>query len=155
MRLLTTIFFCSIFFCSCSVKRFLPPGEKLYKGASIKVEKHPETKDSEKSLKKLLKLAAKPAPNKYFLGQPYKVWFWYVIGEPKREKGFRAFLRKRLAEEPVFASRVNAAGTASNMQVFMSNIGYFHTTVQGDTSNQGYFSKAIYTAQVQPRYTLQ
>ncbi len=154
MRLLATILLCTVFICSCSVKRYLPPGEKLYRGATIKVEKHPETKESEKSLKKLLKLAAKPAPNKYFLGQPYKVWFWYIIGEPKREKGFRAFLRKKLAEEPVLSSRVNAKGTPNNMQVFMSNIGYFHTTAQGDTIHQGYFSKAIYTIQVQPRYTL-
>ncbi|MEI2747137.1 MAG: hypothetical protein V9E88_00075 [Ferruginibacter sp.] len=63
-------------------------------------------------------------------------------------------MRKKLAEEPVLSSRVNAKGTAANMQVFMSNIGYFHTTAQGDTIHQGYFSKAIYTIQVQPRYTL-
>ncbi|MEI2747138.1 MAG: hypothetical protein V9E88_00080 [Ferruginibacter sp.] len=68
MRLLAAILLCTVFICSCSVKRYLPPGEKLYRGATIKVEKHPETKESEKSLKKLLKLAAKPAPNKYFLG---------------------------------------------------------------------------------------
>lgn len=41
------------------------------------------------------------------------------------------------------------------MQSLMENLGYFHTTVQGDTVNSGsYFMKANYYAQVQPRYTL-
>jgi outer membrane protein assembly factor BamA len=34
----------------------------------------------------------------------------------------------------------------------MENTGYFHTTVHGDTINSGYFTKAIYTALVQPQY---
>ena len=140
---------------SCSVQRYLPPGEKLYKGATVKVEKAAETKESAKSLSKTIKLAASPKPNKFFLGQPYKVWFWYKIGEPKREKGLKAFLRNRLGEPPVLSSRVNAKATAENMQSLMENLGYFHSTVQGDTTNTGsYFMKANYTAQVQQRYTL-
>jgi outer membrane protein assembly factor BamA len=140
---------------SCSVRRFLPAGEKLYKGATVKVEKNPEEKASTKQLRSELKKAVSPRRNKFLLGQPYKVWWWYVIGEPdpdKTEKGLRSFLRKRLAEAPVLSSRVNATITAENMQAYMENIGYFHSTVQGDTVNSGYFTKAIYTAQVQPQY---
>ena len=108
-----------------------------------------------KSLKKSLKLAVKPTPNKFLFGHPYKVWWWYVIGEPKRETGFKAFLRKKLAEAPVFGSRVNAKSSAENMESLMTNIGYFRTTVQGDTFHTGsYFTKANYYAQVQPRYML-
>ncbi len=140
---------------SCSVQRFLPEGERLYRGAVIKVEKNKETAGSAKSLKKTLKPAALPKPNKFFLGQPYKVWFWYVIGEPKRETGLRAMLRKKLGEPPVLSSRVNAKATAENMQSYMENLGYFHTTVQGDTIHTGSYSvKAQYTAQVQPQYKI-
>ncbi len=139
---------------SCSVRKYIPEGERIYKGATVKVQKNPETKEKSKSLRKTIELAAKPRPNKFLFGQPCKVWWWYVIGEPKREKGFRAFLRNKLGEPPVFSSRLNAATTAENMQSLMENLGYFHTTVQGDTSNFGYFTKAHYTAQVQPRYML-
>ncbi|MBK6634171.1 MAG: hypothetical protein IPG38_07490 [Chitinophagaceae bacterium] len=52
----------------------------------------------------------------------------------------------------MLSSRVNAVVTAENMQAFMENTGYFHTTVQGDTVNKSYFTQAIYTAQVQPQY---
>ncbi|MEP7254712.1 MAG: BamA/TamA family outer membrane protein [Ferruginibacter sp.] len=137
---------------SCSVRRFLPAGEKLYKGSTIVIQKNPEVKKTNKQLKKQLKLAVSPRRNKFLLGQPYKVWWWYVIGEPKNEKGLRPFLRRKLGEPPVLSSRVNAVVTAENMQAFMENTGYFHTTIQGDTVNSGYFTKAIYTAQVQPQY---
>ncbi len=137
---------------SCSVRRFLPADEKLYNGSTIIVQKNPAVKQKNKQLKKLLKLAVTPKKNKFIFGQPYKVWWWYVIGESKNERGLRPFLRKKLGEEPILSSKVNAVVTAENIQAFMENTGYFHTTVHGDTVNQGYFTKAIYTAQVQPQY---
>lgn len=139
---------------SCSVRRFLPAGEKLYRGSTVIVKKSPEVKQTNKQLQNFLKQAVTPRQNKFILGQPYKVWFWYVIGESKSEKGLKPFLRKKLGEAPVLSSRVNAAVTAENMQSFMENSGYFHTTVQGDTTNTGYFTKAVYTAQVQPQYLI-
>ena len=140
---------------SCSVQKYLPPGERLYKGATVKVEKNKETTTTSRSLRKTIALAASPKPNKFLLGQPYQVWFYYKIGEPKREKGLKAFLRNRLGEPPVLSSRVNAKATAENMASLMENLGYFHTTVQGDTVHTGsYFVKANYTAQVQPQYKI-
>ncbi|MEP7238757.1 MAG: hypothetical protein ABI685_12855, partial [Ferruginibacter sp.] len=140
---------------SCSVRRFLPPGEKLYKGATVKVEKNPETKGTTRQLRNHVRQAVSPRRNKFILGQPYKVWWWYVIGEPdpdKTERGLRSFLRKKLGEAPVLRSRINAAVTAENMQAFLENTGYFHSTVLGDTVNTGYFTKAVYTAKFQPQY---
>ncbi len=137
---------------SCSVRRFLPAGEKLYRGSEITVQKNPDEKKTNRQLKKFIKQAVTPRRNKFLVGQPYKVWWWYVIGEPKHEKGLRAFLRRKLGEPPVLSSRVKATATAENMQAFMENSGYFHTTVQGDTVNKGYFTTARYTAQVQPQY---
>ncbi|MEO6537161.1 MAG: BamA/TamA family outer membrane protein [Ferruginibacter sp.] len=139
---------------SCSVRRFLPAGEKLYRGPVFHVTKNVETKNTTGQLKDMLKLAARPRPNKFFLGQPYKVWLWYVIGNPESKKSFRGYLRNKIAEPPVLSSRINAKTTAVNMESLMQNLGYFHTTVQGDTAHSGYFLKAIYTAQVQPQYKI-
>jgi outer membrane protein insertion porin family len=154
--LLGAIFLCTLLLAtSCSVRRFLPAGERLYSGSTIKVEKDSATSGSKKSLQKTLKLAVTPKANKFLLGQPYKVWWWYKIGEPKKEKGLKAFLRKKLGEPPVLSSRVNAKVSAENMQSLMENLGYFHTTVQGDTNHVGsYFVKANYIAKVKPQYTL-
>lgn len=139
---------------SCSVQKFLPEGERLYKGAEIKLTKDAEVTQKNKALKTLMNSAISPRPNKYFLGQPWKVWWWYKIGEPKREKGFKAFLRNKLGEPPVLSSRVKVESTAENIQSLMENNGYFKTSVQGDTTNFKYFTKAVYTAQVKPQYII-
>jgi len=156
MRLLYFIgSFLLLFASSCSVQRFLPPGERLYKGSEVIIQKNPDVKQKNKALKNALKMAIKPRRNKFLLGQPYKVWWHYMIKEKpeKKDKGLRAFLRNRLAEPPVLSSRINPAVIAENIQAYMENVGYFHTTVQGDTANVGsYFVKSVYTAQVQPQY---
>ncbi len=139
---------------SCSVKRHLPPGEKLYRGAKIQVSKDPSVKESKASLKRSLKLAAKPRRNKFILGQPYKVWWWYAIGTPKRPKGFRSFLREKLGEPPVLSSRVSPKTGAESMQVLLENNGYFHSVTEGDTLTKGMYVKAYYKAHVMPRYSI-
>ncbi|HMI78115.1 MAG TPA: hypothetical protein VK484_04945, partial [Ferruginibacter sp.] len=111
MRLLYFIgSFLLLFASSCSVQRFLPPGERLYKGSEVIVQKNPDVKQSNKTLRNELKTAIKPRRNKFLLGQPYKVWWHYMIREKpeKKDKGLRAFLRRRLAEPPVLSSRINA-----------------------------------------------
>ena len=140
--------------CSCSVKRYLPAGERIYRGADITVEKQGDVKATGHYLKKQLKLAAKPAANKFAFGQPYKVWWWYVLGEPRNPNGVRAYFRNKLGEPPILSSKVNAPVTASNMQAFLENLGYFHSQVKGDTINQGYMTRAVYTATVMPQYKI-
>ena len=140
--------------CSCSVKRYLPAGERIYRGADITVEKQGDVKATGHYLKKQLKLAAKPAANKFAFGQPYKVWWWYVLGEPRNPNGVRAYFRNKLGEPPILSSKVNAPVTASNMQAFLENLGYFHSQVKGDTINQGYMARAVYTATVMPQYKI-
>lgn len=139
---------------SCSVKKFLPKEERLYRGATIIVEKWGEVNTTTHSLKKDLKLSSKPRSNKFLWGQPYQVWWWYVIGEPKRPRGIRAFIRNKLGEAPVFSNSVNAKVTAANMQSFLENRGFFHSTVSGDTINSDYFTRAVYKARVHPQYTI-
>ena len=149
------IFYCFtvvLFTTGCSVKNYLPPGEKLYRGAKIVVNK-PEG-GSAGSLKKELQVVARPHANTFLLGISYKVWWWYFIGEPKKPKGLKAWLRKSLGEAPVLGSRVNAKANAENMQAYLENNGYFHSVVKGDTVNKNEFTQAVYTAAVSPRYSL-
>lgn len=153
-QIIAYILFFLLFASSCNVGKYLPAGEKLYRGATVKVQKHKDVKASNKSLRKQLLLAARPKPNKFLLGQPYKVWWWYFIGEPKRPKGFKAFLRNKLGEPPILSSRVNTKVTAENMNAYLDNIGYFHSTVTGDTVNKSYFTKAVYNARVFPQHTI-
>lgn len=138
----------------CQVRRHLPKGESLYRGAEIRLEKQEGLTVSNHALRKQLKLATKPPANRFVFGRPYKVWWWYAIGEPKHKKGVRAFFRNKLGEPPVLSSMVNPPVIARNMQDFLGNLGYFHSVVSGDTINKGYMSKAVYKAKVFPQYTI-
>ncbi len=152
------LIYCIIVSCiivsSCSVQKFIPKGETIYRGAKITVKKDSGVSTASRSLKTQLKAAVRPKPNKFLFGQPYKVWWWYVIGTPKREKGLKAFFRNKLGEPPVFGSRVNATATAENMQAFLENTGYFHSAVAGDTTIKSYFLTANYHANVAHRYKI-
>ena len=139
---------------SCGVKRRLPAGEKLYDGAKVIVELAPGIKGSEASFRKKLEGIAKPKKNKMFLGKPNRVWWWYTIGEPKKEKSFKAWLRNKIGQPPVLSSNINPATNALNLQAYLHNHGHFNSTVTGDTISTGYKIKAIYHVKVERPYMI-
>ena len=119
--------------CSCVVNNRLPPGEKLYYGAEIKIQKAPEIKTPSGELRKKLADLTAPKRNKMILSQPYKVWWWYVIGQPKKEKGIRYWLRNRFGEAPITSQSLNLQIVAQNMEALLENEGYFNSKVIADT----------------------
>ena len=141
--------------CSCSVKRFLPAGEKLYNGPKVEVELAPGVKGSKSSFSRKLGGITTPEKNKMFLGNPNKVWWWYVIGPSKKEKGFKAWLRKKIGQEPVFLSNVNPGLNATNIEAFLANQGHFNSRVTGDTIIEGYKGKAVYQAKIERPYIIE
>ena len=139
---------------SCGVKRYVPAGKKLYDGAVIQVDRSAGVKQKESYFKNKLADITSPEKNKELLGDPYKVWWWYVIGKSKKEKGFKPWLRRSLGEEPVFEEKINQNFTARNLQGWLENNGYFNSTVTGDTASKGYKIKAIYKVIVEQPYSI-
>jgi outer membrane protein assembly factor BamA len=131
----------------------MPAGETLYRGSTVKIEKKPDVKESKRNIRKKLKGTIVPKRNKFIFGQPYKVW-WYVIGQPKRLKGARAFLREKLGEPPVFGSRMKATSIAENMEALLENDGFFHSKVVGDTQLKGQYLLTTFDAIIEPQYTI-
>ncbi len=132
----------------------MPAGEKLYYGAKVKVELAPEIKARESSFGKKLAGITSPNRNRMFLGNPNRVWWWYVIGKPKKEKGFKAWLRKKIGEPPVFVSDVNLALNNENIEAYLANHGHFNSKATGDTVISGYKGKAVYHAEVTRPYMI-
>ncbi len=146
--------FVMVFASSCSVKRFLPAGEKLYAGEKLKIELATGNNEKPASFERKLSKLAKPKRNKLFLGAPYKVWWWYVIGQPKKDKGLKYWVRSKLGEAPVLFADVNTDAIALNMQAFLANQGYFNSTVKGDTVALGDRFGAVYEARIERPYLL-
>jgi outer membrane protein assembly factor BamA len=140
--------------CSCGVNRRLPAGEKLYYGAEVNIEKKPEVKTKTSVLRKKLAGIATPKRNKMLFGMPYKVWWWYVIGQPKKEKGFKNWLRNTLGEAPILSQNLNPALNVQNMKALLENEGYFNSTVVGDTLSRKKKIKVRYQARVERPYLI-
>jgi outer membrane protein assembly factor BamA len=143
----------AIFLSSCSVTKNLPIGESLYVGAKVKVVADSVISKTEiKNIKALVSDFVKPKPNSTILGFPYKVWLYYLFGEPKGKKGFKSFFRNRFGEAPVLASKSVTAANAKQIGFLLNNEGYFRSSALGELSNKNRKSRAIYTTTLHQRY---
>lgn len=133
---------------SCNIQKHLPAGTYLYKGAKYEIQKDAANKTSTKSIRKQLDAIAVPRRNKTIFGFPFRVWFWYAVGEPERETGFRHWLRYRIGQEPVLSTMVNTKSSSLNFQNYLINKGYFASYVTGDTVVKGYKVEADYKVKV-------
>jgi outer membrane protein assembly factor BamA len=125
----------SLFFVfGCSNTKYLPEGDLLYTGASVKVKDSIIKKKDRKALETQLEDLLRPKPNKQFLGLRPKLWIYNIAGQPKKEKGFRYWLRTKVGEEPVLFSKVDLDYNASVLRNFTENKGYFKTRVSADST---------------------
>lgn len=138
-------------FSACNVSKHLPAGQTLYDGAKVKITT-PE-KGSTKDLKTELKGLVRPKPNTSILGIRYKLFFYYVAGEPKG-KGVRNWVRTKLGEPPVLAADVNVEKNRQILENHLENKGYFHAEVAGDTVNKKKLTTAVFEATTGPQYTI-
>lgn len=143
-----------LFAYGCSNTKYLPEGDMLYVGGKVKVEdtvmKRKERKKMEKELEGLLR----PRPNRTLLGLRPKLWFYNIAGEPKRERGFRHWLRTKVGEPPVLFSQVDLDYNADVLQNYSENRGYFKTRTAADSTSSNRRAKALYTVTTGKRYTI-
>ena len=141
-----------LFITACQIKKHLPEGTLLYNGAKVKVEKVEDFKGKPKPIAQTLEKIAAPRKNKMILGFPYRVAWWYMIGEPKKQSGFKYWLRNQFGEAPILSTRLDIKANETNMQAYLENKGYFKSKIVGKTDTQGYKLKAIYDAKVTRPY---
>lgn len=142
-------------FSSCSIRRYVPEGQSIYVGNSVKVIPDSLSKPKTGELAVELEEIIKPVPNKTIFGFPWKVWFYYFIGEPKDEGGMRSWFRGKLGEPPIYASQRIVDINATNMQGYMANEGYYRSKASGKLNvSKKKTAKAEYAAYVMPRYVI-
>ncbi|PWA04666.1 translocation and assembly module lipoprotein TamL [Flavobacterium psychrotolerans] len=129
---------------SCSNTKYLADGELLYIGGKIKVEDTAISSKERKNLKKEFKALLRPLPNKKILGLRPKLYIYNLVGQPKREKGFRYWLRNKVGEPPVLFSKVALEYNQSVLQNHAENKGYFNTKIASDSTRKGKRASAEY-----------
>lgn len=145
----------SLFFIfGCSNTKYLPEGELLYTGGSVTIKDSVIKKSEKKELEKELEGLLRPKPNNGFLGLRPKLWFYNIAGEPKKQKGFRYWLRTKVGEPPVLFSKVDLDYNASVLRNFTENRGYFKTRVSADSTAKNKRATAEYTVTPKKQYTI-
>ena len=139
---------------SCSNTRFLPDGELLYTGGKITVEGKEVSKKEKKALKTALKEVLRPKPNSSILGLRPKLYIYNLAGTPKKEKGWRYWLRTKVGEAPVLYSQVDLEYNKSVLQNFAENSGYFNTRTSADSTRYGKKATAEYIVKPGKQYKI-
>lgn len=143
------------FLVSCTGTKFLKEGETFYDGAEMRFEMPQGRIRRKAALEKELDTYITPRPNKKFLGNRPGVWFYYIAGTPKKEKGgLRNFIRNKLGAKPVLLSDATPQRTAQMLQGQIRNEGYFRSTVSHDVETRGKKSKVIYNITLYKAYRL-
>jgi outer membrane protein assembly factor BamA len=144
---------CLVFiFSSCSVKKYLQPGEAFYNGTSIKINQDTVKVRNAKTLNAELKNLVRPKPNKKLLGRRWKVWYYYAAGEVTKDKGFRHWMKNKVGEAPVLMSDVNPERNVEILTNYLENNGFFFATGSGDTTIRKKEGRSTYTVTPGHRY---
>jgi outer membrane protein insertion porin family len=145
----------SLFFVfGCSNTKYLPEGDLLYTGGSVTVKDSVIKKKDRKALEAEMKDLLRPKPNKRILGLRPKLWIYNIAGEPKKEKGFRYWLRNTVGEPPVLFSKVDLDYNSSVLRNFAENRGYFKTRVSADSTVRNKRVTAEYTVTPKKQYII-
>ncbi len=145
----------SLFFVfGCSNTKYLPEGDFLYTGSSVKVKDSIIKKKERKALEIEAKNLLVPKPNKQILGLRPKLLIYNWVGQPKKEKGIRYWLRTKVGEAPVLFSKVDLDYNASILRNFMENKGYFKTRVSADSTAKNKRATAEYTILSKRQYKI-
>ncbi len=151
----TYYFIVVLFFAyGCSNTKYLPDGEMLYTGGEVKVEDTVMSRKERKNMEKELQGLLRPLPNRAILGLKPKLWIYNIAGEPKKEKGFRHWLRTKVGEPPVLFSQVDIDYNADVLQNYSENKGYFKARTTADSTSNNKRAKAEYTVRTGRQYTI-
>ena len=150
---ISKIFLCCLLFTACSTTKHLPEGEKLYTGATVKLESSGTTARQKKVLTSDLKGLTRPKPNSRFLGIPIKLGIYNLFRNAKPNSFFGRF-RDKSGEPPVLVSSVNLNDNIKNLTAHLENKGFFRASVTGDTVIKGKKGHASYVAKAGEQYKI-
>src|SRR5688572_1097263 len=134
----------TVFITSCSGSKFLKEGESFYEGADIEFDTQGRRVGRKKILRKELQEYITPKPNPKTFGMRPGVWFYFIAGTPKKEKGLRSFIKNKLGKPPVLITDATPERTAKTLNGQLINEGYFQSAVSYEVKTKKKESKVIY-----------
>jgi len=140
-----------IFLTGCNVTKHLRNNETLYTGGKVKIKntgRIPDKKTLKQELENVL-----PEPNTRVLGMYPKLWVHYNFND-KKEKGIKAWIRRKLGEPPVLIENINTETIEGRMNNILYNNGYFQAEVESQETGKGKKIGLKFIASVKPPYRI-
>src|SRR5687768_11279839 len=131
---------------ACNVTKSLPEGEKLYTGATVKMDAPNLTAKQKKVFQADLQGLTRPRPNSRFLGIPFKLIIYTAFRNAKPKSFFGKF-RDKNGQPPVLLSSVDLEHNQKVLESHLENKGFFKASVDGDTTAKAKRGSATYDAQ--------
>lgn len=144
----------TLLFSACSNLKYLPEGELLYVGGKVDVEGEKISGREKKQLEENLEDLLRPRPNSKILGLRPKLYFYNIAGEPKKEKGFKYWLKNKMGEPPVLFSQVNMEYNEDLLQNFVENKGFFNAKTSSDSTTRNKKVTTEYSVTLNNRYLI-
>jgi outer membrane protein insertion porin family len=139
---------------SCSNTKHLPPGDSLFVGGRVTVKDKEVPRRERKVIATDLKDAIKPTPNRKTLGVRLKLSIYNLAGEPKKNKGFKYWLRTKVGEPPVLTSQFDMEANRKLMVNILENRGFFYPKVNGTTETRRKKTKAKFEVYTGKQYKM-
>jgi len=139
---------------ACSNTKYLAEGELLYTGATVNVKGDSLSSKSKAYFEENLEGLVRPRPNTSILGLRPKLWFYNIAGEPKKDKGFKYWLKNKMGEPPVLFSQVDMDYNSKLLQNYVENKGFFNAETKADSSSSGKKATSEYNVQLGARYLI-
>lgn len=139
---------------SCNTTKYVPEGDLLYTGGSVKIKDSLVSKKDRKALRNELEPMLRPKPNQKILGLRPKLFFYNLVSEPKKDKGFKYWIKYKLGEAPVLFSQVDLDYNADVLRNYSENNGYFKTVVESDSTRRKDKASAEYVVQPKQQYKI-
>lgn len=133
---------------SCSVEKYIPEDEFLYRGANLKFIDTVLSKNY-KEVKTETESVLYPQPNSRFLGMYPGLYFHY---KAQRENPgiINKFFNKKIGEEPVYFSDVEVSETEELIYNRLENRGFFYSLIESNST----IDSSAHTAKVNYQVTL-
>lgn len=143
--------------CSCSVQKFIPPGEYLYTGATVRVD----APDSSRTrvLERSLRNTVDARSGLRFFGPGFRTYMYYRYHAEASKGVFNKFMQwmtRSLNREPVYYSEDIPGRMTTALQNTATNHGYFQNdaTFRKDTTLRGRGIQVNYRVEVKGEYRL-
>jgi outer membrane protein assembly factor BamA len=118
------VFLAVVFLAGCTGLRRLPEGQHLFTGATIQYDSIKGLSNKREINSELYGLI-KSTNTKFLWMRPF-LSIHNMIREPKKDKGFRYFMKYKLGEKPVFLSDLNLSQINEAMENRLENKGHFY-----------------------------